>query len=584
MRNKDTKTNKKSNTWINVKKCAPYFLIDKKSLFILMITSILTALINSYIPALTGHVLDFITNYKLNEALFYLTLAILLAIFSDYLRLLLNRAFVKVQNIVVETIRKDIIASFFNIENKILVKTSSGVFISRIQQDPKSVFNAFASVRRNMSTLLSNFFVIFYIFYLNWILGIIVVIGTIAVYVIEKIGMRKYIAYQKSYNDKWENNSGTINEGIKGVQDIKLLNIVEYFKEKINGNIDEMKEESLNAYKVDTKYELLRDITTDIFIFAIVFLSIMFVKFDVMSISSVIVVFMYRNRLFESVLYLAWSERSLKEFSLAATRIFEIVDSKKFVKEKYGTKRVRQLMGNIEFKNVTFSYEKENVIKNISFKINEKDSVAIVGKSGSGKTTIINLLNRTYIKDSGSILIDGYEIDKLDKVSLRRNISVISQNPYIFNLSIKENLKMVSPGASIKQIENVCKICEMHDYIMSLPKKYNTIVGEGGVNLSGGERQRLAIARALLMKTNIILFDEATSALDNETQANIQRAINNISSEYTMLIVAHRLSTIKDCNKIIVLDKGKIVGIGNHNELYKSNKIYKVLYENELQK
>ncbi|NLC48670.1 MAG: ABC transporter ATP-binding protein, partial [Tenericutes bacterium] len=321
MRNKDTKTNKKSNTWINVKKCAPYFLIDKKSLFILMITSILTALINSYIPALTGHVLDFITNYKLNEALFYLTLAILLAIFSDYLRLLLNRAFVKVQNIVVETIRKDIIASFFNIENKILVKTSSGVFISRIQQDPKSVFNAFASVRRNMSTLLSNFFVIFYIFYLNWILGIIVVIGTIAVYVIEKIGMRKYIAYQKSYNDKWENNSGTINEGIKGVQDIKLLNIVEYFKEKINGNIDEMKEESLNAYKVDTKYELLRDITTDIFIFAIVFLSIMFVKFDVMSISSVIVVFMYRNRLFESVLYLAWSERSLKEFSLAATRI-----------------------------------------------------------------------------------------------------------------------------------------------------------------------------------------------------------------------------------------------------------------------
>ena len=151
-------------------------------------------------------------------------------------------------------------------------------------------------------------------------------------------------------------------------------------------------------------------------------------------------------------------------------------------------------------------------------------------------------------------------------------------------MTIKENLLLVNPDASQKQIENVCKICELHDYIMTLPKKYNTIVGEGGVTLSGGECQRVAIARALLRKTNIILFDEATSALDNETQANIQKAINNISSEYTMLIVAHRLSTIKDCNKIIVVNDGKICGVGSHKELYKNNEIYRTLYENELQK
>ena len=141
---------------------------------------------------------------------------------------------------------------------------------------------------------------------------------------------------------------------------------------------------------------------------------------------------------------------------------------------------------------------------------------------------------------------------------------------------------MVCPDASHKQLENVCKICEIHDYIMSLPKGYNTLVGEGGVNLSGGEAQRIAIARALLMKSKIILFDEATSALDNETQSNIQKAINNISEDYTMVIIAHRLSTIKDCNKIIVIDNGRVVGIGNHKDLYKSNEIYKTLYENEL--
>lgn len=199
---KNKKKNKDRKTWIYIKKCIPYFLLDKISLVVLMITSILTALINSFIPALSGYVLDFITNNHLNKALFYLLFTVVLALISDYLRLLLNRSFVKVQNIVVETIRKDIINSYFNIQNKILIKTSSGVFLSRIQQDPRSVFNAFASIRSNMSTLLSNFFVIFYIFYLNWVLGIIAILGTVLVYIIEKAGMRKYVDFQKSYNKK----------------------------------------------------------------------------------------------------------------------------------------------------------------------------------------------------------------------------------------------------------------------------------------------------------------------------------------------------------------------------------------------
>lgn len=289
---------------------------------------------------------------------------------------------------------------------------------------------------------------------------------------------------------------------------------------------------------------------------------------------------MYKDRLFTSVLHLAWSERELKEFTLSAQRIFEVIE--KFPKEEYGNTHVRELKGDIEFKNVKFSYDKDDILKGVSFKINNKDTVAIVGKSGSGKTTIINLISKLYEVNSGSILIDGYNVNDLDKQSLRNNIAVITQKPYLFNVSIKENLIMTCPYASMKQIENVCKICEIHDYIMGLPKQYDTLVGEGGVNLSGGEAQRIAIARALLMKNNIILFDEATSALDNETQANIQKAINNISDEYTMIIIAHRLSTIKDCNKIIVIDDGKVVGEGNHSELYENNEIYRNLYENEL--
>ena len=241
----------------------------------------------------------------------------------------------------------------------------------------------------------------------------------------------------------------------------------------------------------------------------------------------------------------------------------------------------------IDFKNVSFKYNEfseKNIIEDINIELDDNIIYGLIGKSGSGKTTIVNLISKIYEVDKGSILLDGNNINDLDKYSIRNNISVISQKPYLFNMTIKENLLLVSPNASQKQIENVCKICELHDYIMNLPKKYNTLVGEGGVTLSGGECQRVAIARALLMKTNIILFDEATSALDNETQENIQKAINNISSEYTMIIIAHRLSTIKNCNKIIVIDDGKVSGIGTHNELYKNNEIYKSLYEKELRR
>lgn len=392
--------------------------------------------------------------------------------------------------------------------------------------------------------------------------------------------MNKWTSYRKRINKARDKNTTVINEGIKGVHDIKLLNIVSYFKTRIFNNFDDMYKDTINSHKVDNNFVFLRDFVCDIFTFGVIALSIIFLKNDIMSVSGVIALFMYKDRLFTSVLHLAWSERELKEFTLSAERIFEVIE--KFPKEEYGNIHVRELKGNIEFKNVKFSYDKDEILKGINFTINEKDTVAIVGKSGSGKTTIINLLSKLYEVNSGKILIDGHNVNDLDKSSLRNNIAVITQKPYLFNVSIKENLIMTCPYASMKQIENVCKICEIHDYIMSLPKQYDTLVGEGGVNLSGGEAQRIAIARALLMKNNIILFDEATSALDNETQANIQKAINNISNEYTMIIIAHRLSTIKDCNKIIVIDDGKVVGEGTHNDLYENNEIYRTLYENEL--
>lgn len=576
---------KKVSIWKYVKKCYPYFKREKKALIILIIISLIISIFNSFGPALMAKVLDYATSSKLDEALKYLLFVVGLALVIDFFdKIVFIRNYTKIQESITNNIKKDVISSYFEIDNKELLKTSSGIFLTRITSDPDNIIDAFDAVRGNFTKILSNIFVFIYIFHINFVLGTITVIGTISVYLVEKSAMDKWNAYRKRRNKLRDRNTTIINEGLKGTHDIKLLNIVEHFKNKVSGNLDELCNDTVGSIKVDSGYVFLRTIVVYAFTAVLIVLSIYFVKFDVIKVSSLIAIFMYKDRLFTSILYLAWTERQLKEFALSAERIFEVIDHSKFKLEHYGNKRVNELSGKIEFKNVYFKYEKDSVLKGVSFNIEPKDTVAIVGKSGSGKTTIVNLISKIYEVDKGSILLDGNNINDLDKYSIRNNISVISQKPYLFNMTIKENLLLVSPNASQKQIENVCKICELHDYIMNLPKKYNTLVGEGGVTLSGGECQRVAIARALLMKTNIILFDEATSALDNETQENIQKAINNISSEYTMIIIAHRLSTIKNCNKIIVIDDGKVSGIGTHNELYKNNEIYKSLYEKELRR
>lgn len=576
---------KKVSIWKYVKKCYPYFKREKKALIILIIISLIISIFNSFGPALMAKVLDYATSSRLDEALKYLLFVVGLALVIDFFdKIVFIRNYTKIQESITNNIKKDVISSYFEIDNKELLKTSSGIFLTRITSDPDNIIDAFDAVRGNFTKILSNIFVFIYIFHINFVLGIITIIGTISVYLVEKSAMDKWNAYRKRRNKLRDRNTTIINEGLKGTHDIKLLNIVEHFKNKVSGNLDELCNDTVGSIKVDSGYVFLRTVVVYTFTTILIVLSIYFVKFDVIKVSSLIAIFMYKDRLFTSILYLAWTERQLKEFALSAERIFEVIDHSKFKLEHYGNKRVNELSGKIEFKNVYFKYEKDSVLKGVSFNIEPKDTVAIVGKSGSGKTTIVNLISKIYEVDKGSILLDGNNINDLDKYSIRNNISVISQKPYLFNMTIKENLLLVSPNASQKQIENVCKICELHDYIMNLPKKYNTLVGEGGVTLSGGECQRVAIARALLMKTNIILFDEATSALDNETQENIQKAINNISSEYTMIIIAHRLSTIKNCNKIIVIDDGKVSGIGTHNELYKNNEIYKSLYEKELRR
>ena len=227
------------------------------------------------------------------------------------------------------------------------------------------------------------------------------------------------------------------------------------------------------------------------------------------------------------------------------------------------------------------SIKNKKVLKKMSFKIKEGEMVAIVGKSGCGKTTVLNLLSRLYDPQDGRILLDGVDINELTKDSIRNTMTVVNQSPYIFNMSVKENLRLAKIDMTDEEMKQVCELACIDDDIMEMPEGYDTVIGEGGVNLSGGQRQRLAIARSLLKNYRIILFDEATSALDNVTQAKIQKAIDGISKNRTIILIAHRLSTVIGADRILYMQDGSVLAEGSHEELLKKCEPYRLLYQEE---
>ncbi len=264
-------------------------------------------------------------------------------------------------------------------------------------------------------------------------------------------------------------------------------------------------------------------------------------------------------------------------------RFIEIMDAEP-EKEKENAKTIKKLKGNIEFENVSYGYDGEkNVLKNIDLKINQGQTFALVGSSGGGKTTICHLIPRFYNVKNGKIKIDDCDINNITADSLRKNIGIVQQDVYLFNSSIKENILYGRLDATEEEVVEAAKKANIHDYIMSLENGYETQIGERGVKLSGGQKQRLSIARVFLKNPSILILDEATSALDNATETLIQSALNELCKGRTTIVVAHRLSTIKNADEIAVVSDGKIVEKGTHNELLKLNKEYAKLYKSQFE-
>lgn len=461
-------------------------------------------------------------------------------------------------------------------------KTSSGEVINRIVNDADTLSFTFSRLVALISSLTASLIVLVYIFINSWVLGIEIIIFVGILYLVINKYDPMLINVHKERKKMQDKFTSLVNESIRGIREIKTLgvknNLMSNMKEIIKSIFDKSKEEVSIRKKYNALTFLLK-----IFLEGVVFITCAFLIYKgSITIGFFVTMTYYIYRFTNLIDNINNFSQTYQKLIVSLQRVNEILENRLYEDEIFGNEKINKVKGLIEFKNVSFSYpDEDSIINDFNIKLEPNKKIAIVGKSGQGKSTLFNLITRVFDVKEGMITLDDINIKDLTEEELRKHISIIRQEPFIFNRTILENFKIINKDIELEDIRKYTKMSYLDDYIMSLPNGYDTVLGEGGVNLSGGQKQRLSIARTLAKNSEVILFDEATSALDNSSQDYIKKTIDNLIKDHTVVIVAHRLSTIIDADIIYLVDKGKVVDSGTHNELLKTNKTYKKLYETE---
>lgn len=566
----------------NYKKILNYFKNKTHLIIIYIVLALLISGVGFISPYINSKLIIFVTNVQLKNILLFSIISVFVELTSSILRNLSNQISTKIRDNVSLKLKKDASKELFNIEVKNFDKEGTAFFTNIIEREPEAIAGIFDKLQYSITSLLTNLGVFFYVFIISWQIGIVFIIFAIINGILTNKRMKNWQKFHEfiiSLDSKYSSN---FSELIRGIRDIKVLNLKNSLLNKTTKEQENYKKEMFNYDRERDREFIIMDLFYSISDFVILALGVLLITKNKLSGANLLIIYMYKNRAFSAFRNITDLYESITNFNISIDRLFGIIDGTKYSKEKFGKKQVKELKGNIEIKDLNFAYDKNRVLKNLSLSIKGNTTVGFVGKSGQGKTTIFNCLSKLYSVDNNTIFFDGIDINNLTESSIRNNISVITQNPYIFNMTIRENLKIAKQNLSEKEMIKICKMCSLHDFIMTLPDKYDTKIGENGVILSGGQKQRLAIARSIVKKSNIILLDEATSSLDNETQDHIQDSIKKLSKKYTILIIAHRLSTVRDCNKIFFIDKGKVIASGTHEELVDTCIKYKNLYKKEL--
>ena len=573
----------KKNNLKEIKTLYKYVKQDKFKMLLSFVCMLISALCSITTGYLQGQTVESIIALNIKNAVLFMSIYFLMtAVFENSFRgigvYIARKLEAKLSmKLSTEAYKKMLCMPAYAFEEK-----SSGELITRITNDSEGLSNSFDAVIEMVIDTFCCLLIFVYIIFNSYIVAAEIIIFLTIVFVItKKMNPKMKQIYDELKKEK-DIFAAVSTESIRGVREIKTLGIIGNLKKEVDEIRNIVFNKELKDRKIHRIYSFLMWLIRGLFECTVFITCLIQIYHGTATDGFFMAMTWYVYRYTWLIQNLAEVNIMYQKMAVSVRRINEIIDNRLYPDDKFGNIKLRKPHGNITFDKVSFAYPNEdNILNDFSAFFETGKKIAVVGKSGQGKSTLFNLITRIFDNNSGNIYLDNVNIKDLTEDTLRKTISVIRQEPFVFNRTIKDNFKLVKPNITLEEIRKYCKMAYLDDYIMTLPKKYNTLLGEGGVNLSGGQKQRLSIARALAKESKIILFDEATSALDNQSQSYIKKVIDDLVKDHTVIIIAHRLSTIVDSDVIYVVDKGKISDYGTHKELLKNSNVYKTLYENE---
>ena len=513
---------------------------------------------------------------------------IILAFATKGISLYLSKVImIKVAHNVQKNIQSDLVNSLVKADTKLIDKKHSGKIISNLTFDVSMITNLVSTgllnVTKDTLTLIGLLSVMFY---QNWKLSLVALIMIpLAGFFAKNLGKRMG-KVTTELQEKAGNLTTYLFEIFKNHKLIKIFQQENYEGERSNKFLNEIKEKSEKTQIVLVRASPIMEVLTGIMIACLIFYSGKLIISNELGINNFFSFLAAMMLAYQPVRSLATLNITINQSLSASKRVLPIIDHKNEIFEKNSDQELKIVQGDIDFKNVNFKYDtkEDSALNLINLKIKGGKMTSLVGYSGAGKSTILNLIPRYYDCNSGDILVDKQSIYKSKLSSLRKNISLVSQDVTLFDDTIKNNIAYADLNASEDEIKKVAKLSFADDFIQKLPDKYDALIGENGLRLSGGEKQRISIARAMLKKSKIILLDEATSSLDAETENKIQQALSILIKDRTAVVIAHRLSTILNSDSIYVINNGKVIENGTHSELLSNSEIYKSFYQKQIRK
>ena len=548
------------------------------------LSSILLSIIGSFY--ISGLIVSF-TESALLQAVYIAIAIFLLNILEQAAMYVASRCYNRVSYTILANIQEDLVESVLNVRSGAMTSYGSGLFIERMTSDTATFAAGLNTVMDLLIQIGSFVGTLGAICLIKPHFFLVEIIILALLYFLQHFGARRMIDSDRIARKANEKYSGFITEIVHGFADIRTLHCEETIRDELKSRVVDSSEKLYALGKKRWFFRFLCSLVSNtggIFIMAALTVSI---ATGFLSPPLAVVLFNYHSKLGPNVITTIDRFTDFyTKFKLSCERINALIYGRQFPKENFGTVVKEKIEGKVEFKDVTFSYRKRQnefmsnalVLDKLSFTVQPKQTVAFVGASGCGKSTMFRLLDKLYIPNSGQIYIDDIDINDMSKDTLRSAICIINQSPYVFHDSIRQNLRYVRPDLTEEEMIRVCKAACIHDDIMKMDEGYDTVIGEGGMDISGGQKQRLAIARGLLCNASIFVLDEATSALDNTTQSKVLEAISNLGDDHTVLMIAHRLSTIIDSDMIFYIGDGHVVASGTHQDLLKKCPEYRELY------